>query len=158
VRLLDIIQDCQIIETTDRRVVFIADADIDCDGSGGNPDNDPYFQADTTLHYKGKALNAYEVPFVVVPPVVVKRTMGIVMGCHAFVTNLTTGKVTSAVVGDVGPSKKIGEISPACAEAIGVDPNPNTGGEAGFVVGYEILPGVAAGVNGVIYDLQPWKS
>lgn len=134
--------------------MFIADADIDCDGSGGNPDNDRYFQPETTLKYKGKSLNAYEVPFVVVPPIVVKSTVGIVMGCQAYVTNLVNGKTTPAVVGDVGPRAKIGEISCACASAIGIDPNPNTGGEAGFFVGYEILPGVPARVNGVTYDLQ----
>lgn len=156
-RLLGTIQGAEIIETTDGRVAFIADADIDCDGSGGNPDKDPFFQAATTLRQGGKSLNAYRERFVVVPPVVVLKTRGIVMGCQAFVTNLRTGKVITAVVGDLGPTKKIGELSCACADALGINPHPNTGGTSERIVGYEIIPGMPALVEGTTYDLQAYK-
>lgn len=146
------------METTDNRIVFIADADIDCDGSGGNPDHDPYYQSETTLKFRGRSLNAYKERFVVVPPVVAKHTVGIVLGSHAFVTNLKTNKMTTAVVGDIGPMTKIGELSVACAIAIGLDGNPNHGGTDEQMIGYEVLPGVAAFVDGVVYDLQPYGS
>lgn len=157
-RLLDTISGVQVVETTDARVVFIADADIDCDGSGGNPDHDPYFQPETTLRFQGRSLNAYKERFIVVPPVVARRTRGIVLGCHAIVTNLLTRKIVTAVVGDIGPTRKIGELSVACAIALGLDGNPNHGGTDEHIIGYEILPGVAAGVDGTIYDLQPYGS
>jgi len=48
-------------------VRFIADADIDADGSGSSH-GDPYFQNDTTLHYNGMALNSDVDKFIVVPP------------------------------------------------------------------------------------------
>lgn len=145
-----------IYELSNLAVFFVGDMDIDCDGSGGNPDHDPYFQADTSLHYHGKALNAYEVPYVVVPPVVAQRTKGIVLGARALVTHLETGKQAVAVVGDIGPSNKVGEGSPALAKLLGLDPNPNHGGTERPVIAYEIFPGVAAEVNGVLYDLQSY--
>lgn len=157
-RLLGTIAGVQIVEATDARVVFISGAAIDSDGSGGNLDKDPFFQPDTTLHHNAKALNAYKERFVVVPPLIVQKTRGIVFGCQAFVTNLITGKVVTAVVGDLGPAAKIGEISVACAQALGLNSNPNHGGTDAKAIGYEILPGVAASVDGIVYDLQPWRA
>lgn len=154
-RLLDTIQSVPIIETSDGWVVFISGMMVDCDGSGGNPDGDKYYQPDTTLQRKGKALNPYEERFVVVPPVIVKRTKGVVMGCQAYVTNLLTGQRTPAVVGDLGPNAKIGEASVACARSIGVPDNPNYGGIPDHIIGYEILPGVPAVVGDIMYHLQP---
>jgi Fungal chitosanase of glycosyl hydrolase group 75 len=138
-------------------VVFRADADIDCDGSGGNPDDDPYFQPDTTLHRDGEALNAYEEPFIVVPPVVCRKTTGIVLGSLALVENINTGEICFAVVGDLGPSRKVGELSPACAEQISVDPNPVTGGEQRNIIRYSIFVGVPAVINGLKYVLQRYR-
>jgi len=138
-------------------VEFTADADIDCDGSGGNPDGDPWFQPDTTLHHwDGTALNAYDEPFVVTPPLVVKRTRKIVLGSLAMVCHLRTGAWCYAVVGDVGPTRKAGEVSVACARKLGIDPNPVHGGESDKVVKYTIFVGVAAHVSGVTYQLQRW--
>ena len=43
-----------------------------------------------------------------------------VLGCRVVVTNTGNGRSVEAVVADRGPSKKLGEISLACARAIGV--------------------------------------
>jgi len=43
-----------------------------------------------------------------------------VKGCSAVVTNTQNGRSVQAVVADGGPSDKLGEISLACARAIGV--------------------------------------
>ncbi len=141
--------------------LFIADFDVDCDGVDDdgnpyNPDGDPYYQPDTSLHHNGQALNAYKVEFIVVPMAVVNACKGIVLGCQARATNTKTGQSVWAVVGDTGPKNKLGEGSPACASAIGIDPNPNNGGEDSYdAVLYELWPGTPALVNGVLYTLQP---
>ncbi|HEU5239332.1 MAG TPA: hypothetical protein VFU37_19535 [Pyrinomonadaceae bacterium] len=140
-------------------VHFVADADIDADGSGGNPDHDPCFQPNTTLHGPdGRALNAYQVPFVVVPPLVCQKTRGMVLGSECLVTHTLTRRQVLCVVGDLGPTSKIGELSVAAARAIGVPPNPVTGGESRKVIDYEIRVGKPAVINGVRYTLKPCPS
>lgn len=136
-------------------VEFTADADVDCDGSGGNPHADPDFQPDTRLHYNGKPLRAEKVPYVVVPPQVLTKTAGIVLGCLCELTLLDTGITIATVVGDQGPTRKIGEISPASCERLGLNPNPNNGGIDYFGLRYRIRVGVPAVIDGVTYDLQP---
>jgi hypothetical protein len=158
-QILDTVQGSRIYRDPTTDIVrFIGNADIDCDGSGGNPDHDPYFQPDTTLHYHGKALNAYEVPYVVVPPIVCKKTRGKVLGCRCYVVNLVNSLVMETVVGDVGPRSKVGEMSPAAAEALGLDGNPNHGGTEDFLIYYEIYPNVPAIVGGITYDLQSYHA
>lgn len=143
-------------------VTFVGDMDIDCDGSGGNPHHDPCFQDDTTLHFparpnpNGKALHAEAVPFVVVPPIVCKATRGKVLGSLCEVTY--KGKTVEAVVGDIGPSKKVGEGSPRLAELLGIDGNPNHGGTDEFAVTYKVHVGIPAKIDGITYELQPFRS
>lgn len=140
-------------------VYFRAGANIDCDGSGGNPDGDPYFQPDTTLHGPdGTALNAYKVPFAVVPPQVIQKTQGIVLGSECLVTNTITKQQVLCVVGDVGPKSKVGEISVAAARAIGVPSNPVHGGESRKIIDYEVRVGKPATISGVTYKLQPYNA
>ena len=144
-RILAVIQVAQIVHEIINgyeTVTFTADMDIDCDGSGGNPFGDPYFQADTALHFPakpsrlGKPLHAETVPYVVVPPVVIKATIGIVLGSLCEVTY--RGRTALAVVGDSGPTRKVGEGSPALADLIGINSNPNHGGVDTFTVTYKI--------------------
>lgn len=145
---LDIVDGLEVVS-------FLADMDIDCDGTGGNPYHDPYFQPDTRLHYNGKALHAETVPYVVVPPVVLSKTKGRVLGSLCEVLNIKSGQRAVAVVGDSGPKRKIGEGSPALASLIGLDPNPNYGGTEKHIILYKIHVGVPAVINGVTYALQP---
>jgi hypothetical protein len=156
-RLLGTIQDCRIWEEPNGRVHFVADADIDCDG-GSNPFHDPFWQPDTSLRLNGRSIDAETVPFVVVPPLVVLKVQPVVLGCRALVTNLDTNESVECVVADLGPTFKVGEISPAAAKRISVDPNPNTGGEGSLIIEYSIWPGVAANVLGVQYRLQSYYS
>jgi len=137
------------------RVWFIADFDVDVDGSGGNPQNDPYFQPDTTLHHDGKAINPYEVCGIVVPSWLPKSVGPIVLGCKARCTNLKTMESRYAVVHDLGPTKKDGEGTPKLAEAISINSNPNVGGEDSPIILYELWPGIPATVDGVTFELQP---
>lgn len=158
-KVIDTIQGVEITLENDgpgrhEVVRFTADMDVDCDGSGGNPFHDPYFQPDTKLHRNGKPLHAEVEPYVVVPPSVVKRTVGIVFGSICQCTNIKNGKKALAVVADMGPMRKIGEGSPALCELLELDSNPNHGGTSEYIILYEIFVGQEATINGITYSLQ----
>ena len=134
-------------------VEYVAKAAIDSDGSD-NRHNDPCWQRDTTLRFRGRSIDAESVPYVVVPPMIVRGVKGIVMGAKAIVRNTETGQHCEAVVADGGPRAKIGEISCECGRRIGLSGNPNHGGTMKHVIHYTLYPNIPAVVNGVEYDLQ----
>jgi len=82
------------------------------------------------------------IPYIVVPPLVIQKTAGIVRGCKARAT--WRGKSVECVVADKGPSNKTGELSIAAARAIGLPSSPRNGGTEKPEVLYELWPGVAA--------------
>lgn len=82
------------------------------------------------------------VPYIVVPPLIINKTVGIVRGCKARVT--WNGVSVDCVVADRGPTKKIGELSIAAARAVGLPPSPRNGGTEEPEVFYELWPDVAA--------------
>lgn len=149
-----LIENCQVYEDSDNAVTYVAKAAIDSDG-GDNREGDPSWQAGTSLKHNGKPIDAESVPYVVVPPAIIHGVKGIVLGCEARVTDTRTGKSTFAVVADIGPRKKLGEVSVACAKAIGIPSSPITGGVEIHVILYELWPGKAATLNGINYSLQP---
>jgi hypothetical protein len=166
-RLISTLEGCDIMLYTsgnkDELVKFIAKAAIDRDGSQdthanekGTPYYDPDFQPDTTLHIAGKPLDAYTVPFIVVPPIVCRKTANIVLGSLAWVQNSKTFDWCHAVVGDVGPALKIGELSPECARLIGLDPSPRHGGTDERIINYVIHVGIPARIAGIQYTLQKY--
>lgn len=196
---------CQIIEDDDKRVHFIADADIDADGANGQNGGPPAYKADdsgtellanggmrivngkvicakpwarsivilgsdnepkvfpggmiasiTWYCHPGKPLSdpaAYvdseTIPYIVVPPIIIRKTGGIVRGCKARAT--WKGRSVECVVADRGPANKIGELSIAAARAIGLPASPRNGGTEEPEVLYELWPGMAAPG----YVLQP---
>ncbi|MFJ1676660.1 glycoside hydrolase family 75 protein [Streptomyces sp. NPDC088251] len=114
-------------------VFWKADMDVDCDGqvtTACNEDTDPWFQDDTAFHTSGdQPLNAEKLPYVVVPSsssIWNYSSAGIKGG--GVVAVIYDNKVEYAVVGDTGPNKIIGEASYATAKALGIDPDPETGG------------------------------
>jgi hypothetical protein len=121
-----------------------------------------YFGSSTAYFWKNKAaddptryVDSYSVPYIVVPPMIRYKARGVVLGCMVQLTNTRNKKSVAAVVADIGPHTKIGEISMAAARALGIAWNPIVGGTDDKIVSYEIRPGVAAVVNGVTYDLIP---
>lgn len=142
----------------DGSLTFRAKMAIDGDGAGGNVWHEPAppWQGDTTLHYKGAALNPNKVPFIVLPPAVILGVDPIVLGSKTVCWNLMNGKLTDAVVGDVGPPKKIGEASVECARRLGVPESPISGGVDDHIIFYRIWPGVRAVVDGIKYTLQSY--
>ncbi|MEU0335870.1 glycoside hydrolase family 75 protein [Streptomyces sp. NPDC006193] len=121
-------------------VFWKADMDIDCDGqrtANCNEDRDPWFQDDTAFHQSdGRPLKAETLPYVVVPSAGgIWNYSGAGIKGGGVVAVVYRDKVEYAVVGDTGPSGIIGEASYATAKALGIDPDPATGG-AGSGVTY----------------------
>jgi Fungal chitosanase of glycosyl hydrolase group 75 len=103
----------------------------------------------TWYRYPGKEnddpsayVDAQTIPYVVVPPLIVKKTKGVVRGCKARVS--WRGRKVDCVVADSGPASKIGELSIAAADALGMRSSPRNGGTENADVYYELWPGVAA--------------
>jgi hypothetical protein len=87
-------------------------------------------------------VDAETVPYIVVPPLIVQKTAGIVRGCKARVG--FNGKSVDCVVADRGPRGKIGELSIAAARALGIPSSPRNGGRSTPDIEYALWPGVAA--------------
>jgi hypothetical protein len=129
-------------------VFWKSDLDIDCDGQRTdkcNEETDPSFQDQTAFTQSdGKPLDASKLPYIVVPGVSDKwdyRKHDVTGGTVAAVIH--NGKVSYAVVGDVGPKEIIGEASYASAAQLGIDPDPATGGAADGVT-FILFPGTKA--------------
>lgn len=135
------------IYSKDGAVFWNSGMSIDCDGQPGSKCNleaDPYFQPNTSWNQSdGKALKAEALPFVVVPlpsPVWDYRKSGIQGG--DLVAMVYGDKYIFGVVGDQGPTKRIGEASYAAAAALGINPDPARGGIGSGVL-YIVFPGTA---------------
>jgi hypothetical protein len=103
----------------------------------------------TWYRHPGKAasdpaayVDAETIPYIVVPPVIVKATAGVVRGCKARASY--KGRSVDCVVADRGPAGKIGELSIAAARALGLPSSPRNGGTQRAEVEYELWPGVPA--------------
>jgi hypothetical protein len=106
---------------------------IDCDGQitpACNETTDPWFQPDTGFHQSnGLPLSAEKLPYVVVPsPGSIWNYASAGIKGGGVVAVIYGNKVEYAVVGDTGPSTTIGEASYATAKALGMNPDPKTGG------------------------------
>jgi hypothetical protein len=128
----------------DGAVFWKADMDIDCDGrnvgDGKCPGDDCCYQPQTAFTNKsGAYLAASVTPYVVIPTDF--RPSGLYGG--AVVAVIYKDKVQYAVFGDTGPDNVIGEASYACAAALGIDPDPLTGGTDGPVTYIAFLGGGA---------------
>lgn len=98
-------------------------------------------------------VDSESVAYIVVSPLIRNSARGVVLGCKARVT--FNGHSVEAVVADIGPRKKIGELSIAAAQAVNIPHSARSGGEERQIVEYEFWPGVPAEVNGVTYELIP---
>lgn len=110
----------------------------------------------TWYRYAGKSRNdptayvdAETIPYIVVPPLIIQETTGVVRGCKARVTY--KGESVDCVVADRGPTGKIGELSIAAARALGINPSPRNGGTERPELFYELWPGIPA----LGFQLQP---
>ncbi len=119
---------------------------IDCDGQPGslcNQTTDPYFQSQTAWNQSdGQPLKAEALPYVVIPlPSVVWNYADSGIKGGNLVAMVYQDKYVFGVVGDLGPSQRVGEASYAAAKALGINPNPKTGG-TGSGVTYVVFPDV----------------
>ncbi|MFI6558412.1 glycoside hydrolase family 75 protein [Streptomyces griseus] len=123
---------------TEDAVFWKADMDIDCDGrktKACNRKTDPYFLPETAFQSsRGEPLDSAALPYVVVPgpsKVWDHRKSGLTGG--SVVAVVYRDRVRYGVIGDTGPTNIIGEASYAMAKALGIDPDPATGGAASGV-------------------------
>ncbi|WP_330214234.1 hypothetical protein [Pseudomonas sp. AM8] len=94
-------------------------------------------------------VDAETVPYIVVPSIIVQKTIGVVRGCLARVS--WNGRSVDCVVADKGPTNRIGELSIAAARALDIPDSPRSGGLNRPEVLYELWPGVPAPG----FELQP---
>lgn len=120
-----------------------------------------YFISKTSYRFPGfltsdpKAyLDAETVDFIVVSPLVQNGVKGVVLGCRARASNIRNGKSADCFVGDIGPTRKIGELSISLAKKLGIDSSPRSGGTDELIVQYEIWPDVAGIVDGQLLALM----
>lgn len=100
-------------------------------------------------------LDSETVPFMVVQGYIRNRAKGVVLGCQGRITNIRNGLQVDCVVGDMGPLKKIGELSIAAAVGVGIVSDPRKGGVDFPILKYELWPDQPAVVNGIQYNLIP---
>jgi hypothetical protein len=93
------------------------------------------------------------VPGIVLPPEVINLTREIVLGCFATVEY--RGKFEPAVVFDISPHFKLGEMSPCLARRLGINDDPNNGGVDTQEIHYRFWPGVPANIDGKQFELTP---
>jgi len=122
-----------------------------------NPDKTPFVQIDGP--YKGYCLSAtalqdhnfsvYDyrryvqadvIAYISIPPAL--EALGVRLGDAALVCDRDTAKSIQAVVGDIGPRRKLGEVSIACANGINIYSSPKNGGVSRGVI-VRIFPGSA---------------
>lgn len=120
---------------------------IDCDGQPGsrcNQTTDPWFQSQTAWNQSdGRPLKAEVLPFVVIPlPSEIWNYADSGIKGGDLVVMAYKDEYVFGVVGDLGPSHRIGEASYAAASALGISPNPKTGGTANGVT-YVVFPGAS---------------
>lgn len=133
-------------------VFWTADLDVDCDGQQTaecNPDTDPWFQPETAcVESDGDPLNSATLPHIVVPlPSSIWDHSAAGIGCGTVGAVIYQNTVVYGVIGDKGPSTIAGEASYGMAEALGINPDPATGGVGGRVVGYVMFPGTKVSRN-----------
>ena len=128
------------------------DDDIDLDGNpvhgwGGGvvkgADGQPLIQASgpyagfylspTALQDHGMPVDDYrryvdaaQIPYISIPPAL--EQLGVKLGDAALAADRDTGRSIQCVVADIGPHRRLGEVSIACAAAIGIPANPRNGG------------------------------
>ena len=163
-KVLTTIEGLDVVEAANGTVRFIGDVDVDIDGvdaKTGKPYDsrgDKYYQAATSLRVNGQSLDARVDRYVVVPQQLPKLVRGVVLGCKCVVEDMLTNTSATGVVGDLGPTAKVGEVSCAMALALGLNDSPVNGGSDQKRFRYTVYPDTPAFVNGKLYPLQPLKS
>jgi hypothetical protein len=103
-------------------------------------------------------IDSQTVPYGVVNSSIINGVAPIVMGC-AFRVRYCQGPWIPGMVADVGPSKKIGEVSIAMANLLGLPSSPRDGGTNSPHLDYELFPGVPSGFTETLtIDLPLQKS
>lgn len=148
----NVIRDDNMILNGKPSYFWFGDADNDVDGSPYWHE-DRFGQAGTRWTHAGRPIDGDVIPFIVVPPQIIRVTPEIVGCCLGQIEY--NGIVCPCVVGDSGPLSKIGECSPAALRAVGLPaPHNGNGGLDTQDMLYRIWPGVPANINDIQFILQ----
>ncbi len=101
-----------------------------------------YRHRDKAMDDPAAYLDSETEDYIVVPPLIIQGTRGVVRGCLGRITH--QGRSVWTVTGDKGPRNRIGEVSISAARAILLNPSPKNGGTDKAQVFYELWPGVPA--------------
>ena len=121
----------------------VTPAKIDTDGNPLMEGHDGTWQANTSGHVNGKAVDSSKYAYVVMSKEQMKMS-GVSIGDWATVTNTGNGKIAFARLEDRGPDEGTGEISQAAATAVGIQyiDNSSTVGDPSVVV--QVYAGTAS--------------
>ena len=117
------------------------------------PGTDKPMPADDPAAY----IDSEMIPYMVVPPIIIQKTRGAVMGCRCLATNIKTGKTSEGIVADIGPRNKVGEVSIQMARELGIPESPRWGGAVSPIIKYQLWPGEPSTRTGVAVRLR-WSS
>jgi hypothetical protein len=134
-------------------VQFKAAMNVDTDGgSSAESRSDRYYQSQTSMKLGGRYLDADRLPFIVLPPGLVRET-GAKLGDLVHVEK--DGKSMYAIYGDGGPSGKIGEASMYMTKFFDPRSGPNRAATGTYT--YTVLPGTgaAAGIRNGGHAVPP---
>jgi hypothetical protein len=137
------------------RIEWVAKMAVCNDGTKANPEGDPHHCDETAYYNGGKFVDPYNVPYIVVPPLIIEGCDPTVLGCQGAIVNLKNGQSTPAGVFEIGPDEKLGEASCEAAGRVGLSSSPIDGGTDEHIILYAIWPGIAAVIDGITYKLQP---
>lgn len=129
-------------------VVYISLLDI-CNDGTGDSHGDKHYQPRTAYT---PFLNADVDLYIVLNPHLRKALKPPVLGSLGRVTNLLTQQTSFGVWGEVGPTRKTGEVSHALGKLLHHKVTPKIGDKRKIYC-YEMWPGVAAAVGNKRYHL-----
>jgi hypothetical protein len=143
-------------------VYFESGMNIDCDGPADTcqpqhcPSDDPSNQSQTSFtDAQGHFLSAGLTPYVVIPNDFTYPGLDTTNGGNVIAV-LYKDQLEFAVFGDTGPNTIIGEAAYATANALGIDPDPATGGTQGPVT-YIVFTGSGVAPADLSNPLETWQ-
>jgi len=153
---VDITEQVRFTETWGKDIIVTnAAGEPYVDNNGSLYSKTAYYFPNKMEEQPDKYLDSETINYICIPPQLRKIVKGVVLGCFCQVRHERSGVTISAMVGDIGPRKKTGEISISLARQLGLNPSPRIGGTNDRIIRYTIFPGQSYMFNGFAFPLLP---